>query len=106
MAASAGATCRTSGCRARFASAPGLPTPSSGSTQAAFLIEPARPDRRSHVAGLLAIHRAVLELNHRIEALPGDPLNLGALAWAHWPPDGLVVDTSFEIGRASCRERG
>ena len=45
-----------------------------------LFVELSRTDGHGHVLRLFAINRAILELDHRIEALSGEPLQVGALA--------------------------
>jgi hypothetical protein len=52
----------------------------------------ARPDSRSHLLRLLAVHGSVLELDHRVLALAAQLLQLVALAAAKRSLDQLVLD--------------
>src|SRR5205807_4941583 len=60
--------------------------------RAALLVELSSTDRRGHVLRLFTIDRAILELDHRIELLPREPLQVGALSWARRSLHDLVVD--------------
>src|SRR5579862_2569405 len=56
------------------------------------LIEPSGPDRRCHDFRFFTVDRAVFELDHRIELLPGEPVQVCALARPQRPSHDLVVD--------------
>src|SRR6266550_6258527 len=55
-------------------------------------VELSGTDRGGHVLRLFTIDRAVLELDHRKELLPREPLQVGALSWARRSLHDLVVD--------------
>src|SRR5262245_14459312 len=59
---------------------------------AALLVEPARADRLRHLLRLLAVDRAVLELDHRVGALPGDLLDLAPVLAQERPLHHVVLD--------------
>ena len=60
---------------------------------AALRIERARRDRRRHVLRVLAVHRAVLELDHRVLPLSAQLLELVATALPERPLHDLVLGT-------------
>src|SRR5581483_7672608 len=58
----------------------------------AGVVQLTRADPFDHVARLLAVHAAVLELDHRVEALPAEALELVAPTAADGPRDNHVLD--------------
>jgi bifunctional non-homologous end joining protein LigD len=59
---------------------------------AALLVQPAGRDRRGHLLRILAVRGAVLELDRGVLALPGEALEVVALAGPEGPLDLLVLD--------------
>src|SRR5512133_429545 len=58
--------------------------------RAAFLVQPPRANRRSHLLRFFAVDRAILELDHGIEPLPREALKLDALAGTRVTADDFV----------------
>jgi len=58
--------------------------------RAAFLVQPPRANRRSHLLRFFAVDRGILELDHGIEPLPREALKLDALAGTRGTADDCV----------------
>src|SRR4051794_14728033 len=67
----------------------------SGARFGPFLVELSRPDRLGHFPGLLSIDGAVLELDHRVEALPRELPKLAAPRGTKRPLDRPVLDAQL-----------